>query len=138
MKFFHLSTLICRSGNHIQDFVGNWEEDLERVQRIFLNGFATLYNIEQVCCPLEPTTIAIWGNHLSELEALNLATRPSDVEILFALNSMKPFKVKASGPDGLHVGFFQRFWLVVGNFVKFEVKHMFRTKKIPLIYKLIN
>jgi len=42
---------------------------------------------------------------------------------------MKPFK--ALRPDGLHAGFFQKFWMVVGNSVKFGVKHMFRTKKIP-------
>ena len=120
-KFFHLSTLIHRSGNRIhriQDSVGNWEEDPERVQKIFLNGFTTLYNIKQVCFPLEPTTI------------LNLATPPFDAKILFALNSMKPFK--ALGPNGLYARFFQRFWLVMGNFVTFEVKRMFRTKKIPL------
>ena len=132
-KFFHLSTLIRRSGNRIhriQNSVGNWVEDPDGVQRIFLNGFASLYNTEQVCCPLEPTTIPVWGNRLSDSEALHLAAPPSDAEIFFALNSMKPFK--APGPDGLHAGFFQRFWLVVGNSVKFEVKRMFRTKKIPL------
>ena len=54
---------------------------------------------------------------------------PSDAEILFALNSMKDFK--APGPDGLHAGFFQRFWLVVGASVKLEVKKIFQTKKVP-------
>jgi len=50
-KLFHMSTLIRRSGNRIhriQDSVGNWEEDPKRVQRIFLNGFANLYQTEQV------------------------------------------------------------------------------------------
>lgn len=43
--------------------------------------------------------------------------------------SMKAFK--APGPDGLHVGFFQRFWLVVGNSVKKEVKQIFMDSKMP-------
>ncbi|KAK9983152.1 hypothetical protein SO802_032677 [Lithocarpus litseifolius] len=131
-KFFHMSTLIRRSGNRIhriQDSVGNWEDDPKRVQRIFLKGFTNLYRTEQVCCPLEPTVIPIWGNRLTDSEAMILAAPPSDAEILFTLNTMKPFK--APGPDGLHAGFFQRFWMVVGNSVKFEVKRMFRTKKIP-------
>jgi len=66
---------------------------------------------------------------LSESEARNLAETHSDAEILFALKSMKAFK--ALGLDGLHVGFFQRFWLIVGESVKFEIKKIFRTKKIP-------
>ena len=42
---------------------------------------------------------------------------------------MKPFK--APGIDGLHVGFFQRFWLLVGDSVNKEVKEIFTTQKIP-------
>ena len=106
-KFFHLSTLIRRSGNRIhciQISVGNWVEDPDGVQRIFLNGFASLYNTEQVCCPLEPATIPVCGNRLSDSEALHLAAPSSNAEIFFALNSMKPFK--APRPDGLHAGFF--------------------------------
>ncbi|XP_023912416.1 uncharacterized protein LOC112024003 [Quercus suber] len=54
---------------------------------------------------------------------------PSDGEIWSALKSMKPYK--APGIDGLHVGFFQRFWLVVGELVKKEVKWVFLSQKIP-------
>lgn len=42
---------------------------------------------------------------------------------------MKPFK--APGVDGLHAGFFQRFWLIVGDSVKREVTEAFITQKIP-------
>ena len=42
---------------------------------------------------------------------------------------MKPYK--APGINGLHVGFFQRFWLVVEESVKKEVKEMFLSQKIP-------
>ena len=42
---------------------------------------------------------------------------------------MKPFK--APGIDGLHAGFFQRFWLLVGDLVKREVKEIFATQKFP-------
>ena len=42
---------------------------------------------------------------------------------------MKPYK--APGINGLHVGFFQRFWLVVGESVKKEVKEVFLSQKVP-------
>ena len=42
---------------------------------------------------------------------------------------MKPYK--ALGIDGLHAGFFQRFWLLVGESVKCEIKEVFRSQKVP-------
>ena len=53
-----------------------------------------------------------------------------DVEIIKdRLWALKAFK--APDPDGLHAGFFQRFWLIVGNSVKAEVKKAFMECKIP-------
>jgi len=42
---------------------------------------------------------------------------------------MKPYK--APGPDGLHAGFFQRFWLTVGDSVRKEVEKAFVERKVP-------
>jgi hypothetical protein len=42
---------------------------------------------------------------------------------------MKPFK--APGNDGLHAGFFQRFWMIVGPSVKTAVKNIFSTGIMP-------
>ena len=53
---------------------------------------------------------------------------PSDGEIWNALKSMKPYK--APGVDGLHAGFSQRFWLVVGASVKREIKEVFMKHKV--------
>ena len=50
-------------------------------------------------------------------------------EIKEALWSMKPYK--APGPDGLHAGFFQRFWLTVGDSVRKEVEKAFIERKVP-------
>ena len=44
---------------------------------------------------------------------------------------MKPFKVPSI--DGLHAGFYQRFWLLVGDSVKREVKEIFTTQKNPIL-----
>ena len=52
-----------------------------------------------------------------------------DEEIKATLWSLKPFK--APGPDGLHAGFFQRFWLVVGSSVMEEIKLIFAEKRVP-------
>ena len=42
---------------------------------------------------------------------------------------MKPYK--APGPNGLNAGFFQRFWLTMGDSVKDEVLKAFSDRKIP-------
>ena len=52
----------------------------------------------------------------------------NEEEIKVALWSLKPFK--ALGPDGLHAGFFQKFWPVVGDSVIEEVKEVFVSKKV--------
>lgn len=52
----------------------------------------------------------------------------TEEEISAALWSLKAFK--APGPDGLHVGFYQRFWIIVGDSIKEEVKKVFREKKV--------
>lgn len=130
--FFHISTLNRRSHNRIvriQNANGLWEEDMDRVKGIFLEGFAKLYSSEQVSSPRTPTNFFVWGNRLSESEAANLILVLTDVEIFFALNSMKAYK--APGPDGLYAGFFQQLWMVVGESVKYEVKKIFRLKRIP-------
>lgn len=38
---------------------------------------------------------------------------------------------KARGPDGLHAGFFQRFWLIVGDSVVEEVMRAFEKRRVP-------
>ena len=52
----------------------------------------------------------------------------TEEEISVALWSLKAFK--APGPDGLHVGFYQCFWIIVGDSIKEEVKKVFREKKV--------
>ena len=52
----------------------------------------------------------------------------SNEEIATALWSLKAFK--ALRPDGLHAGFFQRFWLTVGDSVKEEIRKVFLSRKI--------
>ena len=70
-----------------------------------------------------------WRCFLKAKDFSKLERSIADEEILAALCSLKPYK--APSLDGLHAGFFQRFWLIVGNSVKSEVKQSFCTGKIP-------
>lgn len=49
-------------------------------------------------------------------------------EIRTTLWSLKAFK--ALGPNGLHMGFFQRFFPIVGDTMVEEVKRIFMKRKI--------
>ena len=53
----------------------------------------------------------------------------SEEEIKATLWSLKAFK--APKLDGLHAGFFQRFWLTVGSSVINEVKNVFADRRVP-------
>nr|POF16873.1 line-1 retrotransposable element orf2 protein [Quercus suber] len=50
-------------------------------------------------------------------------------DVKSALWSLKAFK--ALGPDGLHAGFFQKFWLIVSKSVTEEVKKVFIERRVP-------
>ena len=53
----------------------------------------------------------------------------TNAEIKDGLWALKAFK--ALGSNGLYTGFFQRFWLIVGDSVKAEVRKAFTECKIP-------
>ena len=66
---------------------------------------------------------------LSDEDSSSLSGMVMDVEIKDGLWALKAFK--APGPNGLHAGFFQRFWLIVRDSVKAEVRKAFMDCKIP-------
>ena len=53
----------------------------------------------------------------------------TDVEIKEGFWALKAFK--APGPDGFHAGFFQKFWLIMGDSIRKEVKKVFNESKVP-------
>ena len=108
--YFHLSTLARRSKNRnvsVKNSMGDWITEIKEVKDVFQKGFVNLYQTEQCCCKWECPTLDILGSRLSEKDAMRIASPPSNMEILKALNTMKPFK--APRIDRLHAGFFQRF-----------------------------
>ena len=70
---------------------------------------------------------ACWSLKAEEKESIGGVA--SEEEIKSALWSLKAFK--APEPDGLHAGFFHRFWLIVGKSVVDVVKKVFEDKVVP-------
>ena len=64
-----------------------------------------------------------------EEKKVSISGGATEEEVKAVLWSLKAFK--ASGLDGLHAGFFQRFWPTVGKSVVDEVKKIFEERKIP-------
>ena len=130
-SFYHIYALARRKRNHIA-LVKNSEEEWiteERdVMEHFRSRFISLYITSQSKADWCMYYISNWQVQLFEEEKCKLAKVVSPTEIKEALWSMKAFK--APGPDGLHAGFFQRFWLVVGDSVREEVMKVFRERKV--------
>ncbi|XP_065632987.1 uncharacterized protein LOC112028379 [Quercus suber] len=104
--FFLMSALVHRRRNKItciKDRLGNW-----------LNG---------------DSIITVHKTGLGNEDKGRLEVPVTDDEIFDALKALKPYKTP--GPEGLYVGFFQRFWLIVGNLVKTVVKSIFSTRVMP-------
>ena len=90
-------------------------------------GFAKLYTTSHLEAKLQPDPVSPWQAILSDMERDNLYDPVSVEEIKSTLWSIKAFK--ALGLDGLHVGFFQGFWMIVGGLVVEEIKKCFETKR---------
>ena len=103
--FYHTSALICQKRNHI----------------LFIRkGFMELFELGLCFAYLTDWDPPFWYSYLNEEEAASIDKMVTDEEISVGLWGLKPYK--APGPDGLHTGFFQHFWLVVGDTVKNEVR----------------
>jgi hypothetical protein len=70
-----------------------------------------------------------WAPRVSDVEALSILAPINEKDVKLSLWSLKPFK--APGPDGLHPGFFQKCWHIVGESVVKEVSHIFSSGKMP-------
>ena len=95
----------------------------------FREGFYKLYSTAQESTTWDIDHHTQWQSKISEEEKDSSSHMVTDEEISTALWSLKAFK--APGSDGLHARFFQRFWVIVGDSVRKEVKNIFRERKIP-------
>ncbi|KAK9994753.1 hypothetical protein SO802_024456 [Lithocarpus litseifolius] len=131
-NFYHVSTLVRRKRNQImaiKNVVGDWINEEGKIKEFIRSGFEQIFLSSHSCVSrLDPAT-SQWQLRLSELEKVNVSGGVSEEEIKAALWSLKPFK--APGPDGLHAGFFQKFWPIVGKSVIEEVQKIFDDRKVP-------
>ena len=130
--FYHVLTLVRRNRNQIlaiKDSTGEWVHEVNGIKDFIRRGFEGVYTSSLLsssrCNPLPSQ----WQVKLFEEEKMSISGVASEEEIKSALWSLKPFK--APGPNGLHAGFFQRFWLVVGKSVLEEVGKIFAERKMP-------
>lgn len=130
-SFYHTAALVCRRRNHIlcmKDMMRNWING-EREISEFREGFSDLITTGLTTSFLAEWSPLCWSTYLNE-EEISLVDRPvTNKEIKASLWTLKPFKVP--GLDGLHARFFQRFWLLVGESVKKEIKHIFTERAVP-------
>ena len=131
-SFYHLSTIVRRKKNRIsaiKNSVSDWLFEEREVMDYIRKGFEGLYSSSLTYSERYLSIANQWQVTLAEEESEALNREVLEEEIKEALWSMKPFK--APGLDGLHVGFYQCFWLMVGKSVVEEIKDIFLKKKIP-------
>ena len=131
-NFFHVSTLVRRKRNQImaiKNVVGDRIHEEGEIKDFIRSGFEQVFLSSLSCVPRVDPTISQWQSRLSDSEKESIRGGASEVEIKAALWSLKAFK--APGPDGLHAGFFQKFWHTVGNSVTEEVQKIFADRRVP-------
>ena len=106
-----------------------WIIEEREVMEYFRKGFKDYYTTAQEEVSWKPPRFDQWHVHLSDAAKQSLDAMISTEEIKEALWPMKPYK--APSLDGLHVSFFQRFWLIVGDSMREEVERVFIERKIP-------
>jgi len=129
--FFHNLALICRRRNHIssmKDSMDNWLNGDHEIVDFIKQGFINLFTTSHCSASRQEWQPPFWRCSLKFEDITKLERPVTDDEILAALQSLKPYK--APGPNGLYAGFFQQFWLIVGNLVKTEVKQTFCFGKV--------
>ena len=112
--FYHLSTLVRRKRNHIlsiKDSTREWIGEENAIKDFFMKGFKAIYTTSLSSARFPKATDSHWQPRLTKEEKDSISGDVTEEEIKAALWSLKPFK--APGLDGLHTGFFQRFWLTV-------------------------
>ena len=121
--FYHTSALVCRRRNQItcmKDRAGNWIQGDKEIVKFIRNGYVELFSSSHSHSTLAIWDPPFWQTYLKEEDSAILTRLVSNKDISVGIWSLKAFK--APSFDGLHAGFFQRFWLLVGELVRNEVK----------------
>lgn len=113
-KFFHAQTIIRHRRNKILGFKlasGEWCTDDLTLQEEAQNFFQNLFYSSEV---YQNSDFKVRNIPKLDEDGISSLTQPiSREEVMFALNSMHPYK--APEPDGFQGIFFKQFWHVVGE-----------------------
>ena len=130
-SFFHTSVLCHRHRNKIwclRDPLGNWFQSMTQLKTLIRDYFVKLYSTKctasNLCNSSAPNCISF-----SEEIKATLDEDVSKQEIAATFKSFKPYK--ASGPDGFHPIFFQKFWHIVGDSITAYLEEIFQKRTIP-------
>jgi hypothetical protein len=130
-KFFHTSTTVRRRANKIvrlRNNVREWITDSELIRLHIQQGFVDLFSTSHHHPP-SGFCLPMWAPRVSNQEALSLTAHVDVKDVKMSLWSLKTFK--APGPNGLHLGFFQKCWPIVGESVVNEVRQIFSSGRMP-------
>jgi len=132
IAFYHVSMLVRRKRNQIlaiKNAVGEWIYEDSGVKDHIRAAFRDIFTSSFLSAPRVAPASSQWQAKLTDEENFSISGVATEDEIKAALWSLKAFK--ALGPDGLHAGFFHRFWLIVGSSVIDEVKRVFVERRVP-------
>ena len=127
-----MSTLVRRKRNQIlsiKDSVREWLYEEDAIKNFIRSGFNEVYSFFLSSASWSILFTTIWQGRFLDEERDSISGDALVEEIKNALWSLEAFK--APRLDGLHVRFFHRFWLIVGNFVIYLVKKVFVERKVP-------
>ena len=133
--FFYLFTFVRTKRNGItaiKNRVGEWLVE-ENIANYIQRRFEDIYSTSQTFSSRLISPSSQWQEVLPNEVRDSLGYEVSVEELKAALWSMKVFK--APSLDGLHARFFQRFWLIVGDFVVKEIQKIFKEK---IVLKVLN
>lgn len=108
--------------------MGEWLTEEREVANHIREGFVKLYTTSQKVATRDIRYNQHWQIKLTNIEKESISHVVTDEKISEAIWSLKAFK--APGLDGLYAGFFQRFWHLVGESVREEMKQVFRDRNI--------
>ena len=107
----------------LKDTEGNWLIEEVEIKDYIRNSYKKLYMTELNVSSMTSDVSEFSCCFLEEEDRARIDGGVTEEEIRAGLWAFKPFK--APGPDGLHAGFYQCFWLVVKNSICNEVKGIF-------------
>ena len=127
--FFHLSTLIRRRRNSVQEIKledGSWIDDGKDIQKYFIENFKALYqtsspnilkNLEDL---IEPSISNIENEELCRVQ-----TRDKIQKVIFQMKSLK-----APRPDCFPALFYKHYWEIVGDQIVSATQSFFRDGRL--------